>query len=274
MSLLKFTKKNKNPLDKNKTMKNYLDELTKQKDKKISCIIPAYNEEKNITKVLEVVKDFPFFDEVIVVDDGSADQTSEKAREGYEFKVIKHPKNRGKSAAVQTGMDNSKGELIVLLDADLLGLSQENIAKLIYLVMTKKYDLTILDRQGDREAIWGPTNCARLYGGEKCFWRKDFEKIKIPKNGGYLVDVLMNLYYIKNNKRVRTLYCKNLYTVHQFNKVGKIRGYYNYMKISYKYIKASGLKGMLEQIKQIEDEYSEIKQKHKTKNFRFFNFGS
>jgi len=247
-------------------MENYLEKL-KNKKTIISCIIPAYNEEKNISKVLEVVKDFPYFDEIIVVDDGSIDKTSEKAKK-YNIKVIKHKTNQGKTATVKTGIDASKGSLIVLLDADLIGLTHKDIAKLIYLVLSKQYDLTILDRQGDREAIWGWTNCARLFSGEKCFWKKDFNEIKMPKEGGYLVDVVMNMHYLKENKRVRNIYCKNLYTVHQFNKLGTFQGYYNYIKVSYKYIKEAKVPGMIKQIKEIEDEYSELKKEARKKKIK------
>lgn len=93
----------------------------------ISIIIPCYNEEKRIKKTLEKIweyfksKEIDF--EIIVVDDGSRDKTVEiveKWKEGKEnIKLIKHPKNKGKGAAVKTGVMNAEGNLILFTDADL-----------------------------------------------------------------------------------------------------------------------------------------------------------
>ena len=87
---------------------------------KISVIVPAYNEEKAVGVVVEEVQktlqgkhDF----EVIVVDDGSTDNTYETAKK-YDVKLIKHDSNKGKVAAIRTGISNSTGEIIVLTDAD------------------------------------------------------------------------------------------------------------------------------------------------------------
>ena len=236
----------------------------------ITCIIPAWNEEKNIKRVLKIVNTFPFFNEIIVVDDGSEDQTKKEVKKFPKIRLIEHQKNQGKTAAVLTGINKSRGELIVLIDADLINLSHENIAKMIYLVLNKQYDMTILDRQGDREAIWGWTNGARFFGGERTFWKKEFNKIKIPKDGGYLLEIIMNLHYINKNKKIKTIYCKNLKTVHQYEKIGKIKGYYSYMVMAKKIIEVSKVKGYIQQIRSIEDEHKEIKKLEKRKN-RIFN---
>ncbi|MAG77778.1 hypothetical protein CL616_00250 [archaeon] len=253
---------------------DYIKEVNKIKNSTlITCIIPAWNEEKNIKKVLKVVNSFPHFNEIIVVDDGSEDLTSKEVTKFPKIRLIQHKKNKGKTAAVLTGIKNSRGELIVLIDADLISLSHENIAKMIHLVLNKKYDMTILDRQGDREAIWGWTNGARFFGGERTFWKEEFNKIKIPKNGGYLLEIIMNLHYINNNKKIKTIYCKNLKTIHQYEKIGKIKGYYNYIKMSKKIIEISKIKGYIKQIKTIEDEHKEIKQREKEerRKNRLFN---
>jgi len=241
-------------------MVEYTKEVKKIKNSTtITCIVPAWNEGKYIKQVLDVVTTFPHFDEVLVVDDGSEDNTSEVAKQYKKIKVLKHKENKGKTAAVLTGMKNSKGKLVTLIDADLIGLTHENMAKMIYLVLNKDYDMAILDRQGDREAVWGWTNCARFVGGERTFWRKEFDKIdEIPKVTGYLIEMVMNLYYMEHNKKIKTVYCENLYTVHQYNKFGKLKGYYNYMKVAKKYLEKATIRGYLKQVKYIEDEHKEI----------------
>lgn len=98
--------------------------------KKVSCLIPAFNEAPRIGAVLSVVSSFPGFDEVIVIDDGSSDGTSEVAA-GFPVKVITHSENKGKAAAIFTGFQQSTGDIIVMIDSDLLGLEHHNLQELI-----------------------------------------------------------------------------------------------------------------------------------------------
>lgn len=91
---------------------------------KISIIIPAYNEEKRIEasldKILEFTNSRDLDVEIIVIDDGSSDKTTEKATRPEEnIKVIKQPTNLGKGAAVRRGMIESCGDIRVFTDADL-----------------------------------------------------------------------------------------------------------------------------------------------------------
>lgn len=92
----------------------------------LSVVIPAFNEEENISGTIKEVtahlegKDFAY--EVIVVDDGSTDATVRKARESgagtANFKVIENARNRGKGAVVKDGMLVSEGEYRLFMDAD------------------------------------------------------------------------------------------------------------------------------------------------------------
>lgn len=86
----------------------------------ISLIIPAYNEQDAITKVVEEA--LLFVDQVVIVDDGSTDQTakiSEELSKKYKkVKFVKHERNSGKVAALRTGIKNSNGNTIIFTDAD------------------------------------------------------------------------------------------------------------------------------------------------------------
>lgn len=85
---------------------------------KCCAVVPAYNEERQIGEVVRGLQQF--LDEVVVVDDGSSDRTASVAEEAG-ARVVRHPQNRGKGAAIQTGIQSvlsSNAEAFFLLDAD------------------------------------------------------------------------------------------------------------------------------------------------------------
>lgn len=86
-------------------------------DDKLTIVIPAYNEEANIRKVVGRVKAAKPNCEVLVIDDGSTDRTAVEA-ESAGARVVRHPYNKGNGASVKTGIRAAKGEVIQLLDAD------------------------------------------------------------------------------------------------------------------------------------------------------------
>jgi len=90
----------------------------------LSILMPVYNERERvqqaITEVLQT--ELPTEFELIVVDDGSDDGTSELLRGGDwdgRLRLLEHPVNRGKGAAVQTALEQAKGEYAAIFDADL-----------------------------------------------------------------------------------------------------------------------------------------------------------
>ena len=87
----------------------------------VSVLIPCYNEEGNIEECIRRVPDFPFEHEIIVIDDGSKDKTTEVARsvKRKNLRVIRYENNGGKGYAVRTGIKNAKGEITVIQDADM-----------------------------------------------------------------------------------------------------------------------------------------------------------
>lgn len=92
---------------------------------KLSIIVPVFNEEKTISKVLKRLEGVEIPDvekEIIVVDDGSSDATASQISRSEQIsniKVINHKNNLGKGAAVRTGIENATGEYIIIQDADL-----------------------------------------------------------------------------------------------------------------------------------------------------------
>ncbi len=89
-----------------------------KKEPLVSVVIPVYNREKHIKKCLELITNQTYKNlEIIVVNDGSTDSSMEIAKQ-YPVKIIEHPKNRGLSAARNTGIDNAAGKYIHFMDDD------------------------------------------------------------------------------------------------------------------------------------------------------------
>src|SRR5262245_12353385 len=84
---------------------------------RISIVMPAYNEEAVIGRILDELHQQGNFYEIIVVDDGSSDQTIPVAQE-HGAKIVRHPYNIGNGAAVKSGIREASGDIIVLMDAD------------------------------------------------------------------------------------------------------------------------------------------------------------
>ena len=89
---------------------------------KLSVVIPAYNEERTIAETIQRVKsvDLGGLDlEIVVVDDGSRDQTREILKSIPGIRVVLHERNSGKGAAVKTGFRAATGDIVLIQDADL-----------------------------------------------------------------------------------------------------------------------------------------------------------
>lgn len=120
----------------------------------LSIVIPAYNEENRIGRTLEGTFEYldaqSYDSEVLVINDGSSDQTAKKVlefanRTKGRLRLIENPGNRGKGYAVRNGMLQASGEIILFYDADLATPTSE-IAKVVGPIEEDRYDIVFGSR--------------------------------------------------------------------------------------------------------------------------------
>lgn len=183
-----------------------------EKNKEIvTLVIPALNEEKSIAKVIKKAKEVPEITEIIVIDDGSKDQTSKIAK-SLGVEVVSHHKNLGKGEAIRTGIAHARGDIIVFLDADLKNIEIKKIRALILPIIKNKADFTkgIFTRARGRITEFAVRPMMEVIYPEKSFkqpisgqfaGRKEFlEKIEIEPKWG--IDIAILLDAIKTGQRV------------------------------------------------------------------------
>ncbi len=121
------------------------------KKPEVSVIIPAYNEEEGIGETLDGLKEVleELDVEIVVVDDGSKDNTKKEAQKrGVD--VLEHPINLGYGASLKTGIRNASGEKILIIDAD--GTYPPKAAPKL-LETSKRYDLVVGVRTEDNKEV-------------------------------------------------------------------------------------------------------------------------
>ena len=114
---------------------------SKPKYQKVSVIIPAFNEENTVARVVEVIKKVSCVDEIIVVNDGSSDNTAEEASNAGAI-VINHEVNKGKGEALFTGYKYAECDIIAFIDADIHNLTSKKVESMIKPILMGKTDIT------------------------------------------------------------------------------------------------------------------------------------
>ena len=126
----------------------------------LSIIIPAYNEERRLPRTLDSIfawtQTRPYPTEIIVIDDGSSDRTSEIVTSGEKkysgLRLVSNGKNRGKGFSVRHGIIEARGEIALFTDAD-LSTPIEEADKLLAAIRDNGFDGAIGSRALDRSLI-------------------------------------------------------------------------------------------------------------------------
>lgn len=206
----------------------------------VSLIIPAYNEERTIAQVLQPAVDANVFKEIILVDDGCTDGTVRVFKEFEErlyqhgapgvalpeFRLVTHPYNMGKALAMRDGFNLASGEIVVFLDADLLGLKAEHIRKLLEpLVSGRKYRASLGVFSGGRTTTTLAQKISPFISGQRACFKEDLKDFKSWERVGFGIETAINRYLQEKDLLVRVVELDGVSQVMKEEKRGFVRGF-------------------------------------------------
>jgi glycosyltransferase involved in cell wall biosynthesis len=190
----------------------------------ISCIVCAYNEADRIRNILDVIVGHPALTEVIVVNDGSTDDTEALIRSYPTIRVLSHTPNRGKTYALSRGIAAARCDHLMLLDADLSGVAAADIDALAAPVKRGEAEVSISLRSN---SLWFYRQIGLDFvSGErvvpKWLLKNAVEAMqKLPRWGG---EVFMNEIFIRQGCRIAVVRWRRVLNIRKYQKVGAWRG--------------------------------------------------
>lgn len=205
---------------------------------KVVAIIPAYDEEKTVASVVRAVRSSNLVDEVIVVNDGSSDRTSQVAKAAG-ARVIDLAQNVGKGGAMKAGADATDADVLLFLDADLTGLTPEHLHDLLHPVVTNDADMTVGVFEEGRFATDMAQKITPFLSGQRAMHRWIMSEVPHVEHSRYGVEMALSRFAEKQNLRVRHVNLKHVAQVTKEEKLGLVRGFQARLRMYWEIIRLS-----------------------------------
>jgi glycosyltransferase involved in cell wall biosynthesis len=198
----------------------------------VAVIVPAWNEERDIRQVLDILGPIDWLTQVVVVDDGSSDNTPQVAQDCADsypkMSVLQLPQNTGKGGAMLAGIRalSAEVESVVFLDADLIGLTENHLKVLIEPVQKRACDMSVaIFKQG----YWR-TDVSQKFApnlnGQRCLTIRHAEEALLPlAESGYGVEIGLTLYARREKWRIQYVDWPGMTHDMKEHKLGRWEGY-------------------------------------------------
>jgi glycosyltransferase involved in cell wall biosynthesis len=190
--------------------------------KKVSIIICTYNEERTIENVIKKCYEYNPKSEIIVVDDGSKDNTKEilkNLKKEISFKYICVSENKGKSNAMVLGVENAKNEVILFFDADISGIRKIHFQKLLDPILDENTETDMVLGVPSKTLIDYRINPFKSLTGERALLKKDIEPIlENIRNIRFGVETYINLHFLAHGKKIKYTLLEGLKHPTKFHK--------------------------------------------------------
>lgn len=193
---------------------------------KASIIICTYNEDKTIAEVLTACCKLNPDCEIIVVDDGSSDNTEKiltELSETYSFRYERLEKNMGKSWAMAHGVEMAESDIILFFDADVSNITKEHFDEILKPLLEETADMVL--GQPSETVFDYHINPFRSLTGERALLKSDLMPILDDiRDIRFGVETYLNLYYQAKGKRIKYVLMKGLKHPTTYEKTGSFSG--------------------------------------------------
>lgn len=200
--------------------------------------------------VIQAVRGHELVDEIIVINDGSSDNTQAVLERETGIVLVSHANNQGKTAAIATGLQRSRNEVVMMLDADLVGLNHQNISDLILPVTTGRADMTLSMRKNSMGIY-------KFFGidfvsGERVFHKKIIGNLdQLSHVSGYGLESFLNAIVVNNGLKLKVVDWKNVAITLKQEKLGWWRGTWADIRMIKQVVSVTGPWSTLRQIFQM-----------------------
>ena len=196
----------------------------------VSIVIPAYNEAKNIATVLLALHDIEPVAAIIVVDDGSQDRTADVVRRFMDteprLRLIRQCPNQGKGAAMVAGAKQAPTDVVLFLDADLVGMTSGHVRALVLPILAGQADMSMaLFRQGrvitDLSHIVTPG-----VSGQRCLRWSQFQDAPGLREAGYGAEMVIQQHARARDMKIERVIWQGVTHVTKEEKLGLGIGFF------------------------------------------------
>jgi len=196
----------------------------------VTVVVPAFNEEDRIATVLKVLvraRNKELISDIIVVDDGSSDNTA-KIAAAFPVQLISLPQNKGKGAALAAGIQAARSDIILFLDADIVGLKNSHLERLTEAIVgNPKLGMTTgIFRSSSKVANF--VNKLLALSGQRAVrksWAKDLPGLETSRYGA---DMLITLYAKEHGIKTIRVYLDHLKHIYKEQKGNFFVGFFRY----------------------------------------------
>ncbi len=191
---------------------------------KVAAVVPAYNEATRLPRVLQVLTACDCLHEIIVVNDGSTDATAEVAQRFPRVRVLNLPVNRGKGGAMFAGATATDADVIVFFDADLIGLKQEHVERLLQPLLEGEVAMAIGVFRGGRFRTDLAQILVPFISGQRAIVRDLFLEVPGIESTRSGVEIALTLHFLRQRYPVQQVVLTGITHTMKEEKLGWLRG--------------------------------------------------
>ena len=203
----------------------------------VAAIVPAHNEAETIASVLKPLLSSSLIEEVIVISDGSVDETAKIAND-LGANVIENDRATGKGLALEQGVAYFDAKVLLFADADTIGLTEDHIESLLEPVLSSSTSMNIGLR--DRGSIYRfMARFLPLISGERALRREIFESTPASFRRGYMIETALNYTCRKQFGSIATTHLSGLKIRTKYEKVAFLKATRQYLSMSFEIVKTA-----------------------------------